>query len=494
MMTRNHGADRLLAIAIAGLLIAAGCSTRPPTSVNEDDGTCDLAEPTCAEGFVCEVVADGENGLCATPLIIRGIVVDIADDTPIEGALVQAVDVNGAAVGTSGQTDSDGAYEITVPAIRDEDGNPIDSAYTLRAQAAGFQAFPTAIRPALPFDAETATIGTIQNEVEDETTELLIENTLTTIKLIALPGDTSQLGSISGTIQAGLNAGLLVVAEGVGEALIGFSDSEGLYTIFNVPAGSYTVDGYVAGVQLDTATTTLEPMEMKTNVDLIEADRTLNSISGSVQIVNAPGGLLTSVVLAVESTFLETTARGEVPPGLRVGGIDGAFTIENIPDGDYVLLAAFENDDLVRDPDQSISGTQIVHLTVPDQEQGNTLTFSDGFKITESLAVIGPGNDGPEEITTVTPTLEWADDSSEDGYEVRVFDAFGNQVWSTELESVSGSETITLTYAGPPLEIGMFYQFKATSFRERNGPRTAISTTEGLRGVFYYLGNATPAP
>ncbi len=493
MTTRYRRADRLLAVTIVGLIIIAGCGTRPPSD-NEDDGTCDLAEPACADGLVCEAVAGSEEGLCVAPLIIRGIVVNIADDTPIEGALVQAVDVNGAAVGTSGQTDSAGAYQITVPAIRDENGDPIDSSYTLRAQAAGVQAFPTAIRPALPLDAETATIGTVQIEGESDTTELVIENTLTTIKLIDLPGDTSQLGSISGTIQAELNAGLLVVAEGVGEALIGFSNSEGLYTIFNVPAGTYLVQGYAAGVQLDPATITLEAMEMKTGVDLVAADRTLNSITGSVQLVNAPGGLLTSVVLAVESTFVETTARGEVPPGLRVGGIDGAFTIENVPDGDYVLLAAFENDDLVRDPDQSISGTQIVHLTVPDPELGNDLTFSDGFKITEALAIIGPGADGPEELFTVTPTLEWADDSSEDGYEISVFDAFGNQVWSTELGSVSGLETITLTYAGPPLEIGMFYQFKATSFRERNAPRTAISTTEGLRGVFYYLGNETPVP
>jgi hypothetical protein len=35
-----------------------------------------------------------------------------------------------------------------------------------------------------------------------------------------------------------------------------------------------------------------------------------------------------------------------------------------VPDGKYVALAAFENDGLVRDPDTSIGGTQIVHLTV----------------------------------------------------------------------------------------------------------------------------------
>jgi len=483
----SRGLCWLTASLTSCLLVAgaiAGCAQRPPS--NTHDRTCDLTDPACGEGLVCEVVAGSEDGFCASPMTIRGVVLNIADNSPIEGALVQALDVNGAAVGTSGVTDADGAYEIIVPAIRDANGDPLDSSFTLRAQAAGFQAFPTAIRPALPVNALTATLGTVDGEAGAATTEFVLENTLTTIKLIALPGDTSQLGSISGTIQAESNAGLLIVAEGGGAALTGFSDSAGVYTIFNVPAGTYTVQGYAAGAQLDAAMTTIEATEVKVNVDLIAADRPLNSITGSVQIVNATGGLLTSVILAVESTFVETAATGEVPPGLRVGEIDGAFTIENIPDGNYVLLAAFENDDLVRDPDESISGTQIVHLTVPDPDQGNVITFSDGFKITGALAVVGPGADGPEQITTTTPTLEWEDDSSEDGYEIHVFDAFGNEAWTREIASVSGSETVTLTYDGP-LETGMFYQFRVTSFRERNGPRTAISTTEGLRGVFYYL-------
>jgi len=493
-MTNDRPAYVKLFLACGlALALTTACNQQPPAG-NEDDGTCDLADPTCAEGLVCEVTTAGTDGICAAPMLIRGLVLNIADDTPIEGALVQAVDINGAAVGTSGQTDADGAYEITVPAVRDENGDPVGGSYTLRAQAMAFQAFPTAIRPALPIDAQTATIGTVETEGEPNTTEFVLENTLTTIKLIALPGDTSQLGSISGTIQADRNAGLLVVAEGGAEALTGFSDSEGLYTIFNVPAGTYTVQGYAAGVQLDAATTTLAATELQEGIDLLAADRPLNSVSGSVQLVNASCGVVTSVVLAVESTFVEAAARGEVPPGLRVGDINGAFTIAEVPDGSYVVLAAFENDCLVRDPDTSISGTQIVHVTVPDPDLGNDLTFSDGFKITGALAITGPGADGPQEITTTTPTLEWEDDSSEDGYEIQVFDAFGNEVWQTELGPSSGTETITLPYGGPALEVGMFYQFRATSFRERNGPRTPISTTEGLRGVFYYLGTQAPAP
>ena len=69
----------------------------------------------------------------------------------------------------------------------------------------------------------------------------------------------------------------------------------------------------------------------------------------------------------------------------------------------------------------------------------------------------------------------------------RVFDAFGNEIFSEEIGPVSGSVTVTHPYAGPAFEPGMFYQFRATSFREKLGDRTAISSTEDLTGVFQYI-------
>ena len=105
-----------------------------------------------------------------------------------------------------------------------------------------------------------------------------------------------------------------------------------------------------------------------------------------------------------------------------------------------------------------------------------------------ALGVMTPGADGPEEVLTPTPTFEWEDDSSEDGYEIRVFDAFGNEIWSDEIGPVSGSTTVTDTYAGPALETGLFYQFRAMSFRDKTGGRTAISSTEDLTGVFQFVG------
>jgi hypothetical protein len=197
---------------------------------------------------------------------------------------------------------------------------------------------------------------------------------------------------------------------------------------------------------------------------------------------------VTSVILVVEDTFNATAARGEVPRGLRAPAsgpvnVDGDFTIEGVPAGTYVVLAAYENDLLVRDPDTNIGGTGFVHIEVTAGEA--SFGIADSFKVTEALAIVSPGAMGPEAVDG-SPTLEWADDSSEDWYDVRVYDAFGVEVWnSLEIPGVSGSQTVTLEYGGP-LDPGMYYQFRVTSWRQPgNGDPAPISSTEDLRGVFY---------
>jgi len=91
---------------------------------------------------------------------------------------------------------------------------------------------------------------------------------------------------------------------------------------------------------------------------------------------------------------------------------------------------------------------------------------------------------------TTKPILVWGDDSSEDYYDVRVFDAFGDEVWSSlMLPGVSRSATASVQYEGP-LEPGMYYNFRVTSWRAPDGEEPSpIAATEDLRGVFYL-----PAP
>jgi hypothetical protein len=195
-------------------------------------------------------------------------------------------------------------------------------------------------------------------------------------------------------------------------------------------------------------------------------------------------------VLVPASVFNEDLERGPVPFGLRdpdppapVTDLMGAFRLDGVPSGTYKVLAAFENDDLVRDPDSSIAGTAIQEVNVT---LGQTTTVDTAFKITAALDVVGPGAEEPEAVMD-TPTFIWADDSSEDFYELVVFDALGELVWEQPmLPGVSGSATVEVPYGGPALTPGMYYQFRATSFRNPPGGAVAVSRTEDLRGVFYF--------
>src|SRR5690606_23973717 len=200
------------------------------------------------------------------------------------------------------------------------------------------------------------------------------------------------------------------------------------------------------------------------------SERGTTTVTGNVNIVNAAGGSVTSVVLVVESTFSDTFGRGEVPPGLRAprsGAPDvaGSFTIEGVPDGRYVVLAAFENDLLVRDPDTNIAGTDYVTIEV---DGDGSLDIADAFKVTEALAVVSPGATTPEAVSGMVD-LVWQDDSSEEYYVVVVYNAYGEEVWRDDMvPGVSGSDNVTVPYGGP-LETGMYYQFRASSGRQPGG-------------------------
>jgi hypothetical protein len=211
-------------------------------------------------------------------------------------------------------------------------------------------------------------------------------------------------------------------------------------------------------------------------------------MSSSRRTPSPTGGAVTTVVLVPVSTYSDTFTKGEVPPGLReppppeepslTGG--SSYSIEGVPDGTYKVLAAFENDELVRDPDPTIAGTQIVEKTVPEGTS-YTITVQDSFKITEALVIVSPGAEEPE-LVTGNPTFIWMDDSSEDHYAIVVYNAYGDEVMRDDaVPRVTGSSTVEVPYAGDPLEPGMYYQFRATSWKV-DGP---ISQTEDLLGVFF---------
>ncbi|MEZ4450586.1 MAG: carboxypeptidase-like regulatory domain-containing protein [Nannocystaceae bacterium] len=455
-----------------------------------EGGACDPSEPLCAGNMVCAELVEGGDA-CYPPVLVKGHVFDSLTSAAIGDALVLALDEQSTAVTDVAVTDEVGDYVLDLPVPRESGGAPIpDLRFTLRSSADGYQTFPGGLRTALPIASSEAV------DLEEGWT---IQTAITDVALIALPPDQQGLASVSGHVLADdRSSGVLVVAEGEGAGRSAVTDRSGAYTIFNVPAGAHTVKGYAAGLQLapvDVAVSTA-PLE---DIDLSTSSAGLGSIAGNLNIVNAPGGATTSVVLVVESTFSDTFIRGEVPRGLRTPlsgppDVAGAFMIADVPAGRYVVLAAFENDDLVRDPDPNIAGTQIVTVEMPSP--GLDVTLADSFKITEALGVVGPGADDPE-LVSGAPTLRWLDDSSEDFYTVVVYNAYGDLVWclseqlpgcdGPNIPGVSGQDEVTVPYMGP-LDPGMYYQFRATSWRAPGGNPGPIATTEDLRGVFYVGG------
>lgn len=463
--------SRFISTLGSGLLfLVSGCGGEDQQA--DKQAACDFdAQTGCKSGEVCEMVeGDAAATGCFPPVVVEGRVVRSDDPTQgIEGARIVGRDENGATVSFHiALSGADGAYSLRVPTQRKKDGTPAVPDLLLRADAAGFATFPSGLRLAIPVDVTAP---------EKTSAGYRVENESTTVALDELP-DANGLGSISGKVLAKGAAGTLVVA---GNAS-GVADSDGTYVIFNVPAGELEVRGYAAGLSLEPATASVKAGAEASGVDLAASDAPLGAVNGSVSFVNA-SAQTTSVVLVVASTFNDALKRGEVPPGLRAFPVSGQYAFADVPAGDYVVLAAFENDELVRDPDEAIGGTAIQSVSVA----GAPVDVA-GFKITGALAVVAPGALTPE-VLDGAPRFEWVDDSSEDGYEVTVLDTFGTEVWKdTEVPRVTGSPSVTRDYGGPELASG-YYQFRAVSWRAATGKkggaaRTYISATEDLKGVF----------
>jgi hypothetical protein len=417
-----------------------------------DDETCDpVAQSGCDEG-VCATVENGEP-ICTDPVYIEGRVFKLEDNA----------------------SGDDGRYRLEVPAVRTSDGTPLSLDVTLRADAAGYQAFPSGLRRALPVNLLDAVKGDGQ---------WVLANALTDVGLIVVPAGTGT-GTISGTAAPTFDhAGVMVVAETGGVGHDAIADRDGSYAIYNLPPGDYTVAGYARGSVYNPGTASLTA-GASADVDLSLVDGIGGGITGMVSIVNGGGASQTSVVMFVESTFDEAFMRGAAPPGLRnpdpgiLPNVSGPFTINGVPPGRYVVLAAFENDGLVRDPDTCIAGTDIVHVVV---DSNATIVLDESFKVTGALTGLSPTDDAI--VDGGVPTITWTDDSSEDSYRIQVFDSFGNEVWMTTIPGVSGG-TPSVTYAGPALDAGMFYQSRITSVRTNAGGDCEISQSEDLAGVFY---------
>jgi hypothetical protein len=454
---------------IASLLLAA-CG---------DDKECKLDDPeSCSDGLVCENVNGQEKPMCFAPVQVEGKVFDLGSGAAVANAEVTALDANGAPASGVAVSGADGRYSLRIPTQRSDDkGTPVGVRLTLRAGAQNYQPFPSGLRVALPIDTTGAASA-------EEDKPWVFASAQTDVGLVALEAAEKGRPAVSGTVELGTGKSALVVVEGNGHAYSAVADSSGKWKVFNVvPGGGYKAQAYVKGANYTPVDVSVQPAVETSGVAIRKAGDSSATVSGTVQLVAGANGAGTSVVMVVESTFNAALIRGEVPPGLRAPDpglaptVTGSYAITGVPDGKYVVLAAFENDGNVRDPDPNISGTQIAHITVAN----GTPSASPSFKVTGAIQMVGPGAGETTEMVAGTPTFTWKPYSSAKSYELRVFDSQGTVVWENLAFTPTTSGDVSLAYGGPALTPGLVYQWRATAKGNASNP---ISNTEELRGLF----------
>jgi hypothetical protein len=470
-------------IALLALLAvaAAACGSKSSSPCNV------TAQAGCDAGLACEEVVGGQPA-CFEPVVVTGTVSDLSTAAPLGGSRVVALDQDRAPISNVASSAADGAYTVTVRAARTPAGAPAAAATTLRADAQGYQTFPGGLRTALPVDLS----GAVRDAAGHR---WVVSGPLTALELLPLGGAAGAW--IHGTVaRPPSGGGSLVVAEpapgdtGPGTGRTAIADASGQYAVFNLSEGTaYLVKAYARGASYAPATTAALAAGDNAGPALALAAGTGASFSGGLIFNNGATGPV-GVALVVRSTYLENLDRGETPPGLAVQSGANGYAFTGVPDGRYVLQAAYGQEGVVRD----ISGggnTAAVELEVLSGALAGAL---DQFKLKPAVdltAIDGQAVTGtPVEVASATPVFEWRRTSaysSASTYRVKVYDALGTEVWSHDL---AGGATSTVTYAGSPLAEGMPYQLRILAIAEAIPVPvafTVLSQSEDLLGVFTYL-------
>lgn len=455
-MTRCSKLLLLFSVASIGGVAALGACGPDLGDGNGLEG-CDVADQLgCTSDKVCEEVEGGDPA-CFDPVLLVGDVHDASTDAPIADARVVAVDEQGLAISQAGFTRVDGSYRLQVPVTRDVNGAPVSRVFRVRVEAKDYVPLPRAPLDTPTFDAKAA-LGPPFELVDEKASLGLIRMT-----------DTAGKGTVSGRILGDEPRGTLVV---IGTAT-GLADLDGDYMVFNVSAGNLKVQAFKQGANFDIGTGVLNASDTL-KLDLAKNDQLPSKVSGTLTGATGP----TSVILVQEDTFDPVRVRGEAPPGLRVDGVTTEFALSGVPNGKWIVLPGFYNDDLVRDPNDAVGGTPIAKVTV----NGFDVQLMMPLAVVPSLDVISPGANAIDTVAG-TPKLIWEADPMADAYHVEVYTMLGVLVWETTGAFAPGDgKPATVDYTGDPLEHGGLYQFRATSLTSGK----PLRATEDLKGLFTY--------
>ena len=254
---------------------------------------------------------------------IAGKVTDLATNVALSDASVIAFDAATHTPIMTAKTNGAGDYSLVVA----------EGTYFMKFYKQGYESVPPMGIESVPF---TVTIGQTATQPAEMSPSLI-----------------SNAGYISGKVSVATTgkSGVLVVAEGNGSAYSAISDKEGNYTIFNVPAASYNVKGYLADHSSTAASVSVVENTLSNNVGVTLTAGTSGHVGGTFKVVS-------QTTIATPPTHMDISLvhpiTKETIPGLSQSlpySSSLSYSFSNVPDGTYSLRATYANDYIVIDPD-----------------------------------------------------------------------------------------------------------------------------------------------
>ncbi|HQO09534.1 MAG TPA: carboxypeptidase-like regulatory domain-containing protein [Clostridiales bacterium] len=300
-------------------------------------------------------------------------------------------------------------------------------------------------------------------------------------------------GYIEGTVSPVVN-NVLVIAENTlnsDKKYGGVTGPDGYFVIYNVPFGSYDLDIFKAGYKISgTASAAISNSTPHVNVPITITGYSGSSLSGNISFLATTDTSNVDVVLRDPATK-------QVIPGMRTREDGGNYSLDSIPDGEFLAWASFENDGYVIDPDWIFKNPGSLDLSFP-ADSGTVLNFS----VTGSIKLLSPTNPADSIYAYMadssTPTFSWEAYPSTKEYFIEVRDINGNRIWG----GFNSDGTVNHGYiddsvtsvqfdfdgtASAQLVPGEIYQWKLWADKGTavdSGVEQMISSSEDLLGIF----------
>jgi hypothetical protein len=297
-------------------------------------------------------------------------------------------------------------------------------------------------------------------------------------------------GKIDGTVTPKLSGFLIVAKSSTTNAEYHtYSGPDGYFVLFNVPYDTYEVNAIKSGYQLAVhPQVTLSVSSSSVNVPVNVNQVNGSALTGKVTFLAAINGI-------VDISLLDKTSLSVINGLTTRIDVNRDYAINNIPAGNYVAWASYENDSYVMDPDWIFKNPGALNISFP-ADTAKILNFS----VTGAISIVSPTNPPasiiPAPADSVIPTFYWDAYPQAKEYIIEVMDINGNLIWGgfTESGVINHSQipkewnSVEFNFDGTALSqlnSGDIYQWRIYADDDAvPNIQTLLSSSEDLMGLF----------